>query len=72
METVLLTKEEDFAINAAQTNITIKIVKSRHMNLPIVFIAARKVTLLENVQTMKKVFIEKEVHVLDVAQSDIH
>jgi hypothetical protein len=66
-EIAQLIKEEDFVINVDQINITIKIVRNKLMNLLIVFIVGKKVILPENVLAMKKVFIEKVVHVLVVA-----
>ena len=70
--TVLLIKEEDFATSVALANIIIKIAKNKLINLLIVFIVVKKDILLENAQIIKKGFIEKEDHVLDVDLLDIH
>lgn len=60
-----------FATNVDQNSIHIKNVNSSSTNLHFVSIAHKKDILQENAQRMKKGFIEKEAHVLDVGRSGI-
>ena len=60
-----------FATNVDQNSIHIKNVNSNSTNLHFVSIVHKKGILQENVQRMKKGFIEKEVHALDVGRLGI-
>ena len=60
-----------FATNVDQNSIHIKNVNSNSTNLHFVSIVHKKGILQGNVQRMKKGFIEKEAHALDVGRSGI-